>query len=205
MGEDFPHVAGLVQVGGMNGSMRSFLLVGIENTQRRRDLTPPTASDRDRKIAPVVGGAAAFRKFLREELMPLIRTRYRTTGESAIVGESLAGLFIVDTLLAEPDLFDTYIAIDPSLWWDDGRFLAAVPARLSALPAAPKTLWVCSAEQDGNATEARALAAHLQAAAPATLRWSFTPFADEHHLTIYHPAALKAFRTVFAPPPEPAK
>ncbi len=45
--------------------------------------------------------------------MPEMRGRYRTTGETAIVGESLAGLFVVETFLLEPDLFDTYIAIDP--------------------------------------------------------------------------------------------
>ncbi|MEA2491348.1 MAG: uncharacterized protein QOH21_3140, partial [Acidobacteriota bacterium] len=93
MAEDFLHVAGLVQISVTNGTMRPFLLVGIENTQRRRDMTGPTENAEDRKIAPVVGGSAAFRKFIREELMPEIRKRYRTTSETAIVGESLAGLF----------------------------------------------------------------------------------------------------------------
>lgn len=199
LAEDFIHVAGLVQIGAANGTMRPMLLVGIENTQRRRDLTPPTESERDRKIAPIVGGAAAFRKFLREELMPLIRERYRTTDERAIVGESLAGLFVVDTLLSEPELFDTYIAIDPSLWWNDGKFLAAAPARLAAVAAKGRTLWLAAAEKDGNAREAHEFAARLKQSAPAALRWDFAPFADESHLTIYHPAALRAFRAVLAP------
>lgn len=199
LAEDFIHVAGLVQIGAANGTMRPMLLVGIENTQRRRDLTPVTESERDRKIAPVVGGAAKFRQFLREELMPRVRERYRTTDERAIVGESLAGLFVVDTLLSEPELFDTYIAIDPSLWWNDGKFLAAIPARLATHSASGKTLWLAAAEKDGNAREARECAAQLQRSAPATLRWSFAPFAEERHLTIYHPAALRAFREVLAP------
>lgn len=199
LAEDFLHLAGLVQIGAANGTMRPMLLVGIENTQRRRDLTPPTASERDRKIAPVVGGAAAFRKFLRDELMPAIRARYRTTDERAIVGESLAGLFVVDTLLSEPELFETYIAIDPSLWWNDGKFLAAAPARLATVAAKGRTLWLAAAEKDGNAREAHELAAQLKQSAPAALRWSFAPFAEERHLTIYHPAALRAFREVLAP------
>ena len=116
--EDFLHVAGLVQVSAGNGTMRPFILVGIENTQRRRDLTGPTTVHDDSTIAPVVGGSAAFRRFIRSELMPVIRSRYRTTDETAIVGESLAGLFVVETFLREPDLFDTYIAFDPSLWWN---------------------------------------------------------------------------------------
>lgn len=88
--EDFLHVAGLVQVSVGNGTMRPFLLVGIENTERRRDMTGPTENENDKKIAKRVGGSAAFRKFIRSELMPQIKTRYRTTDETAIVGESLA-------------------------------------------------------------------------------------------------------------------
>ncbi len=65
MAEDFLHVAGLVQVGAGNETMRPFLLVGIENTERRRDMTGPTSNAEDKKIAPRVGGSAAFRKFMR--------------------------------------------------------------------------------------------------------------------------------------------
>jgi len=119
VGEDFVHVAGLVQISVLNSTMRPFLLVGIENTQRRRDMTGPTKNAEDRKIAPQVGGSAAFREFLRKELMPEVRKRYRTTDETAIVGESLAGLFVVETFFLEPGLFDTDVAIDPSLWWND--------------------------------------------------------------------------------------
>ena len=77
MAEDFLHVAGLLQVSVGNGTMRPFLLVGIENTERRRDMTGPTEIADDKKIAPRVGGSAAFRKFIRDELMPLVKQRYR--------------------------------------------------------------------------------------------------------------------------------
>src|SRR6476619_3710646 len=60
MAEDFLHVAGLVQVSTGNYTMRPFILVGIENTKRRRDLTGPTNNAEDRKIAPRVGGSATF-------------------------------------------------------------------------------------------------------------------------------------------------
>ena len=48
MAEDFLHVAGLVQVSVGNGTMRPFLLVGIENTERRRDMTGPTENPEDK-------------------------------------------------------------------------------------------------------------------------------------------------------------
>jgi hypothetical protein len=199
LAEDFLHVAGLVQVSVGNGTMRPFVLVGIENTQRRRDLTGPTQNEEDKKIAARVGGSAAFRKFLRDELMPDVKARYRTTDETAIVGESLAGLFVVETFFLEPDLFDAYIAIDPSLWWNDGALVKSAPERLRALPEANKWLWFASSsEERGDGTER--LHRVLQAASgPPGLLWRFEPMPAEKHSTIYHPAALMAFRVVLHP------
>jgi predicted alpha/beta superfamily hydrolase len=138
--EDFLHVAGLVQVSVGNGMMRPFLLVGIENTERRRDMTGPTENEGDKKIAPRVGGSGAFRKFIRDKLMPQVKRRYRTTEETAVVGESLAGFFVVETFLVEPDLFDTYIAFDPSLCWNDQKLVKDAGERLRALQNVSKTL-----------------------------------------------------------------
>ncbi|WP_233635898.1 alpha/beta hydrolase [Hymenobacter setariae] len=197
--EDFLHVAGLVQVLTTNGTMRPFLLVGIENTARRRDLTGPTTSADDKKIAPQVGGSAAFRQFIRTELMPVIRQRYHTSAETAIIGESLAGLFVMETLLQEPDLFDTYVAFDPSLWWNNGWLVNQAQTRLQAYKGPAKTLYVASSSDDARIPESRRLAPALRAAAPQQLRWYYESMPAETHATIYHPAALRALRLVFAP------
>ncbi|HEV2764196.1 MAG TPA: alpha/beta hydrolase-fold protein [Pyrinomonadaceae bacterium] len=198
MAEDFLHVAGLVQVSAGNGTMRPLLLVGVENTERRRDLTGPTGNEGDKKIAPRVGGSGAFRRFIRDELMPQVESRYRTTDERAIVGESLAGLFVVETLLLEPDLFDTYVAIDPSLWWDGQRLVGEAAGRLRARPPAGKTLYLVSSGEDAEAT--RRFAEVLGKGAPPGLRWHYERMPEEKHSTVYHPAALRAFRAVFRPP-----
>ena len=196
LAEDFLHVAGLVQVSVGNGTMRPFVLVGIENTERRRDLSGPTQNEEDKKVAPRVGGSATFRKFLRDELMPEVKARYRTTDESAIVGESLAGFFVIETFLVEPELFDTYIAIDPSLWWNNGSLVKSTAERLRAQ--ANKALWFASSgEQRGDWIDRFASA--VQANAPPGLKWHYEPMPQEKHSTIYHPAALKAFRAVFRP------
>lgn len=199
MAEDFLHVAGLVQVSVGNGTMRPFLLVGIENTQRRRDMTGPTTIESDRKIAPVVGGSAAFRRFIREELMPQVRQRYRTTSETAIVGESLAGLFVVETFLLEPDMFETYIAIDPSLWWNGQGLINGASERLRARPGLARTLYLASSDEAGIARDTKLFAEVLRKHAPAGIRWHWEAMPTEQHATIYHPAALKAFRAVFKP------
>ncbi|HEX8618400.1 MAG TPA: alpha/beta hydrolase-fold protein [Thermoanaerobaculia bacterium] len=197
--EDFVHVAGLVQILTGNGTMRPFLLVGIENTERRRDLTGPTENAEDKKIAVRVGGSANFRSFLRDELIPAIEKRYRTTSERAIVGESLAGLFIVEALIVEPALFDTYIAFDPSLWWNDEKLLKQA-GNAPAVNATPKRLYVAMSS-DGSMAAARQLTKALSRR-PRMRVWSHA-MPEEKHATIYHPAALRAFRLLFPPEPRP--
>lgn len=199
MAEDFLHVAGLVQVLVGNGTMRPFLLVGIENTERRRDMTGPTENEQDKKIAPRVGGSSTFRKFIREELMRQVKVRYRTTDETAIVGESIAGLFVAETFLLEPDMFDTYIAFDPSLWWNDQKLVNGAGERLRARPKLEKTLYFASSDEKGISDVTDRFAEILDKNAPAGLRWHYERMPEEKHSTIYHPAALKAFRALFKP------
>jgi predicted alpha/beta superfamily hydrolase len=199
MAEDFLHVAGLVQVLVGNGTMRPFLLVGIENTQRRRDLTGPTENAEDKKIAPRVGGSREFRKFIRDELMPGVKSRYRTTSETAIVGESLAGLFVIETFFLEPDMFDTYLAFDPSLWWNNKKLLTDAARQLTARPKLKKVLYFASSSEKGIANDSRQLAEILEKHAPAGLPWHYEKMPEEEHATIFHPAALRAFRKVFQP------
>ncbi|OGX91707.1 alpha/beta hydrolase [Hymenobacter coccineus] len=202
--EDFLHVAGLVQVSVGNGTMRPFLLVGIENTARRRDLTGPTTNPDDKKIAPRVGGSAAFRQFIRTELMPDIKQRYRTTAETAIVGESLAGLFVVETLLLEPDLFDTYLAFDPSLWWNNAYLVQQAGPLLRAHPGPAKTLYLATSNEKQIVTDTQQFAKVLASPAGHGITWHYDPLPQETHGTIYHPAALKGCRLVFKPAPTKA-
>ena len=200
MAEDFLHVAGLVQVSVGNGTMRPFMLVGIENTERRRDLTGPTTVAEDFKIAPRVGGSDRFRAFIREELMPVIKTRYRTTDETAIVGESLAGLFVVETFLVEPQLFDTYVAFDPSLWWNDGKLVKEAAGRLRRNNPGNTTIYLASSDEPEIAKLTLQFAQAFNQVDGKGFTLHYQPMPTEKHSTIYHPAALLAFRALFAPP-----
>lgn len=196
LAEDFLHVAGLLQVGAANMTTRPFILVGIENTERRRDLTGPTEVAKDRSIAPRVGGSKAFRQFVRDELMPEVAKRYRVTGERAIIGESLAGLFVVETLVQEPDLFDTYIALDPSLWWNGGKLLTQLADQRVAF-SGRKNLYIGSSADGQGFINQAALAAAFGKVDK--LNYHFESWPAETHATIYHPAALKALRMLLAP------
>ena len=198
--EDFLHIAGLTQVSIANGTMRPFILVGVENTVRRRDLTSPSANALDQRDIPNAGGSAIFRRFLVEELIPEINQRYRVTQERVLVGESLAGLFTLETLLKTPDAFQTYIAIDPSLWWNDEKLTADFATQLNAQASLAKKLYFASSGQAGMEKVIQHFADLLEQTKPLGLQWTYEKYRDETHATIYHPAALKAFRRLLAPP-----
>lgn len=196
--EDFPHVAGAVDRAIRAGRMRALIIVGIENTERRRDLTGPTAVAEDRKIAPRVGGSTAFRAFLRDELLPQIAARYRVDAERAIIGESLAGLFVLETCTLEPQLFDTCIALSPSLWWNGGALVRAIAGLLRARPQWQARWYIASAGDDILAPIAE-LARVLGASAPQSLRWQYEPRPDLRHATIYRGLAPELLPRLFAP------
>jgi hypothetical protein len=191
--EDFPHVVNTVDSLIALGVIRPVIVVGISNTERRRDLTGPTRVASDSAIAPRVGGSAAFRGFIQDELIPTIEARYRVTEERGIVGESLAGLFIVETFLADPMLFQHYVALDPSLWWNGGAVVDSAPARLAALDAIPRTLFLASSNVTDIAEGTARLAAMLGTVPRQSLDWVYLPRTDLTHATIFRalgPTAL---------------
>ena len=204
--EDFPHVVNTVDSLIALRKIRPVIVVGIPNTERRRDLTGPTRVAKDSTIAPHVGGSAAFRRFIRDELLPAIDARYRTTTERAIIGESLAGLFVVETFLREPALFDEYIAFDPSLWWNNGALVdsarALVVARGSA--SAPhakgrhahrRTIYF-AASRDDIENETSRLGGTLRAVAPYQISWTYVARPDLTHGTIFRALAPAAIAQV---------
>ncbi len=200
LAEDFPHVAADVDSAIRAGEVRAMIVVGIENTERRRDMTGPTEVDSDRKIAVHVGGSAAFRAFIADELMPDVRRRYRTSGNNAIVGESLAGLFVLETFFARPELFDTYIALSPSLWWNHQALTRGAASALKAWRRGiKKTLYFATAGDDGTDDAAKTLQGTLRSDAPAQLTWFFESHPDLHHSNIYVRSSPLVLRKLFGP------
>jgi predicted alpha/beta superfamily hydrolase len=188
--EDFPHVVDTVDSLIALGRIRPVLVVGVPNTQRRRDLTGPTRVKSDSAIAPRVGGSAAFRRFLRAELIPEVARRYRVTDERGIVGESLAGLFIVETFLREPGLFTHYVAFDPSVWWDRGGLVDSASALLADYDASvPRTLYLSSSEEPSTSVGTARIAATLRQLSPRGLRWRYEPRTDLGHGNIFRTLA----------------
>ncbi|MDP2273861.1 MAG: alpha/beta hydrolase-fold protein [Archangium sp.] len=194
--QDLLHILGLLQIGMANGTMVPTILVGVQSTERKRDLTGPTESADDKKIAPQVGGSAAYRTFLATEVMPFIAKTYREDGKRGIIGESLAGLFVLETFFVQPSLFDTYLAISPSLWWNNQALVKSAAAKLKEQDATERRLYV-AVEEESLGHGVKALKASLKKAAPKTLHWQVDAFAGETHGTVFHPAALKGLRWAY--------
>lgn len=183
--EDFPHIANTFAKLINAKSIPPIILVGIENTQRRRDLTGFTEVAEDKTIAPVVGGAEKFRAFIKDELFPEIGKRYHISNKRGILGESLSGLFVMETLMLKPDMFDYYIAFDPSLWWNNHNLVNTAKQHLKKLPQLEKTLWFAGSGTKGISEYTQELANILKSENYKHIKWKYIDKPEEQHDTIF--------------------
>lgn len=190
--EDFPHVANTIEKLIKDKKIEPVILVGIENIQRRKDLTPITQNEEDKKVAAVVGGSVNFRNFINDELFSEVQKRFRTKNHKTIIGESLAGLFITETFLERPEMFDAYIAIDPSLWWNDQYAVKTAPQNLAKFSAKPIKYWFAASDAgDINANTVQ-LENVLKNTTLPQLKWSYSSEPNENHGSIYRATKEKA-------------
>lgn len=196
IGEDFPHIVATIEALIATGTIPPMLVVGIENTDRKRDLTGPTIVADDLKVAPTAGGSAKFREFIQSELIPEIEQRYRCNTQRAIVGESLAGLFVVETMLLQPKLFEQYIAISPSLWWNNHGLVHSAKSLIVNSIGHPMRVFLSNANETNIVPHVAELAQTLKEHAPSSLQLVFAPHPEEEHHTIFRAAKNEAFRAV---------
>jgi predicted alpha/beta superfamily hydrolase len=146
----FHSVTGLVQIlsTGVNGTfvLPEMIVIAIPNTNRTRDMTP-THTDRDPNGKPqpglaTSGGMANFLTFIESELIPRVEQTYRTAPYRVFVGHSLGGITTINALYTKPTTFNAYVAIDPSLWWDNRVLLKQAREKFSRPGLAGRTLFV---------------------------------------------------------------
>lgn len=190
--EDFPHIANTLAKLIKEKKIKPLILVGIENTQRRRDLTGFTEVAKDKEIAPVVGGSEKFRAFIKDELFPEINKRYRTTTEKSIIGESASGLFVMETLFLTPDMFDNYIAFDPSLWWNNHYLVRAAKEHIANIPTTEKRIWFAGSSAEDISPFTKELADIFRSENKPNIQWKFSDEPNEKHNTIFRATKVKA-------------
>jgi uncharacterized protein len=146
----FYSVVGMIQqLSQVNGNMicPEMIVVGIPNTDRTRDLTPThTDIDPFTKDSAVwlktSGGGENFIAFMEKELMPFIESKYPTASYKMLIGHSLGGLLVMQTLVHHPQLFNSYLCIDPSMWYDDKKLLNQTKTFLKTTKLEGKALYL---------------------------------------------------------------
>ena len=173
------------------------IMVGITNTylkndnQRGRDLTP-TGTDG-------AGGGPTFLTFIKNELIPYINKTYPSNGSNILWGHSLGGMFVLYALCKEPQLFDAYIAADPSLWWDNGYMLKLIDSSLGKLKTI-KSLFITGRTGPAwHEMRIDSLEMLLTKKAPPTLQWKAVAYPDETHVSQQYKSAYDGLKYTLAP------
>lgn len=205
--EDFIHVAGLVQFNTFPWINRipPSIVVGIANIDRRRDFTYPTTIEADKEKFPTTGHSAKFIAFIEKELQPFIEAKYKTGGGKTLIGQSLGGLLATEILFKKPALFDKYIIISPSLWWDDGSLLKLQPDVLKQDFKQKISLYIgVGKEGPGLGAKPRImeddvklLVQKLRTSKNKNLAIHYEYLPKENHATIAHQAILNGFQLLW--------
>ena len=210
--EDFIHIVGLYQFNSFPWIDRvpKSIVVGIASVDRRRDFTYTTTIEKDKTKYPTTGKSARFISFLERELQPFIEKKYKTNLSKTIIGQSLGGLLATEILLTKPSLFNKYIIVSPSLWWDNGSLLnkssemllANFKQKLDVYIGVGKEGLVPSDNPRVMEVDANLLAEKIKSTKSKSVKVFFDYLPQEDHATILHSAVFNALQYLN---PEPVR
>ena len=205
--EDFIHIVGLVQFNNFSWINRvpKTIVVGIANVDRKRDFTYASTIEEEQKRYKTAGKSDKFITFIEKELQPFINKKYKTNASKTIIGQSLGGLLATEILFKKPLLFDKYIIISPSLWWDNGSLLNYKSAILQANFSQKTDIYI-GVGKEGLApstiphvmeVDANLLTEKIQATQSKNVHVYLDYLPQEDHATITHQAVFNAFRVLY--------
>jgi predicted alpha/beta superfamily hydrolase len=188
-------------------ALPKMIVVAIPNTNRVRDLTP-TLSNLDYEGKPdtiawlkTSGGNKFFLEFIKNELVPFVDSHYKTQSYKVFAGHSFGGISVINCMLTQPDMFDGYIAISPSFWWDNKYILNLAANKLISNSTLNKKLFYC----DGNEGGADSFFHHdllkfdsiIKQKKITQLDYKYQYYPNEMHMTVPIVAYLDALRFIF--------
>ena len=192
--EDFPHIAGLAQFMNMYNILPKSIVVGIANVDRYRDFTYQSSDKKDKKSLPTSGGSEKFINFIEKEVQPFVNKNYKTNGHKTIIGQSLGGLVVTEILLKRHYLFDDYIIVSPSLWWDNQKMINGASDFFKANNQLKKRIFVSLGKEHPTMHEvADKLVNAIKNSGNENIELYYEPILEENHATILHRAVYKAF------------
>jgi len=205
------HTSGTVSFLARNARMPEMIVVGISNTDRTRDLTPTHVEKlpgQPNVQFPTSGGADKFLKFIETELVPLVESKYRTQPYRALAGHSLGGLFAVHAMLTKPELFNSYIAVSPSLQWDNYVLIDRVKEFFKTRKEYNRTLFTSLGNEPGDIGDAFGMFQdELKRQQLKGFVWEAVRYDDEDHGSVVlrsHYAGLRKIYDGWQYPRDPA-
>jgi predicted alpha/beta superfamily hydrolase len=186
-------MAGIIEQQAWGGVMPEMILVGIQNTNRSRDLTPT-----DDGKGGAVGGAAKFLQFIETEVIPLVEKNYRTEPYRIFAGHSLGGLFAIYAFTARPDLFNAYIAASPVLGYDDNFVVKRAEELFKQNRDWKTTMFLGIGDEPQYIDGFNAFQNLLKKAKPKGIDFEFREFKDENHGSVVLPVFYAGLRKIFA-------
>ncbi|MBB6521084.1 alpha/beta hydrolase-fold protein [Pseudoteredinibacter isoporae] len=190
---NFLSIAGMVEnlAKGNNPLIPEMIVVGISAkgiARYRNNMQPPLPLGKG-------GDADDFLRFINEELKTEINGKYRSSGFDILEGQSIGGLFVVNSLFASSDSFSAYIAISPMMWWEDYRMEGKVKDYLKKIKAPAKKLYLSLANEPRMGVYG--LVEQLDRNRPVGVDWDFKHFTEENHDSVTLPALRHALKDLF--------
>jgi len=193
--EDIIHVGGAVQFASFEWIkwLPPSIVVGIANVDRKRDFTFPTTITSDKEKFPTTGGSSNFIRYLGDEVVPFVEQHYRTGPDRMLIGQSLGGLLATEVLFKRPGLFNRYMIVSPSLWWDQMSLLKQEPEFVVNKDSAPEMVFIAVGnEGKGMVGPAKRLAATLKK--KTTIRVGYAYLREFDHANNMHRAIMEGAR-----------
>lgn len=195
--EDFIHISGLVQFGSFSwiNMIPESIVVGIANVDRKKDFTYPSTDKEYVKEYPTTGHSAPFIKFIAEEVQPLVEKTYKISSEKTLIGQSLGGLLATEILFKKPDMFNNYIIVSPSLWYDYESLLKSTPQPYQT----NKSIFVAVGEEgDWMKRVAKELYEKLEKSNNKNTKLYYKFLKDQDHGDALHLAVYSAYEEMFS-------
>lgn len=174
------HTKGSVELLTRTGSIPPIIIVGIESTDRMRDLSPSSSTNN-----PGSGGGPKFLKFIQDELIPYVDSNYRTHLFRVLEGHSMGGLFTAYCLIQKPELFDAHIIMSPSFWWNEEEMSESAKLFFKSNSELEKAIFFGIGSEDGYGMR-QELIRFIEAMKqhqPENLRWQHKEFDGEAHMS----------------------
>jgi predicted alpha/beta superfamily hydrolase len=170
--------------------MPRMIIVGIVSNDRERDYLPTPSKEQ-----PTGGGADKFLRFINSELVALIDSTYPANSERCIIGHSAGGFFAIYALENQPDLFNSFICIDPSLWYDDKSCVRKLPPFLKNNRDIKKSIFISlSNEKEMGVFPFMEV---LETYAPEGLKWDYIHYKNETHNSLGFKSICAGFEMIY--------